>query len=194
MDPSEAKLMDSGAPKWVFRIFRSKTFLSSHSEEVKHNLKTYLDNLDTMRRDGIGLAFMGKPGTGKTGLMGWVFSRVIDQCGAGEWMSQVRLLDLVKWRENYDEDTTWRERLIEVPVLALDRITPPTDKTQVLWELLDDRAAEKNITFLTFQDSVNLKKIEESYLELVKSLAYPIMLNGKSLRVARADKIAEMFE
>jgi len=191
------RLERAGCPRWISAVAKSdESFLDRHSKIVQNYLLEYVkpEALEMARKDGIGLTFIGEPGTGKSGLAAWVFGQILRWKDMGAvWTSEAKLIEAVRYRDVYDEEETWRERFVNVSLLVVDRVTIPDKTTKILWEVLAEREQERGITLITTWH--NHMKMEEKHPEvgIMESLGRPVTMGTRDLRERRAEVIKGNF-
>jgi len=155
-------------------------------------VRRYLENFPEIERAGGGIAFYGKAGRGKTGLASWLFCQLIKMQLTGIWISESKLIHVVKYREEYEssfEESLWYDKLTTCKVLLIDdmRIIDPATIS-----VIREREGYKGITFITTRKELPdlIEKMDD--LAPLKAMCYVLKMDGKDLRNSKSMKLRGM--
>lgn len=146
----------SGIPYAYFNTFFDD--VKEHNQSItkaKQQAKTFVDNYDVMRENGVGMCFFGQVGTGKTMLAMAICNELFERY---ELRISMRYIEM--WRIFQLEKRSWvtksredLERLKSVDLLIIDEIGVQSStnfEESILMEILNYRvAANRNTIYIS---------------------------------------------
>jgi DNA replication protein DnaC len=171
-------------------------------KSVKDIVRTYIQKMEEMRREGAGFIFWGKNGTGKSSISVVLAKEFRRRGNTVLFMEASDLKRMVSEREHFDEDETYWDRSKSVDVLILDDfgkgvIDGKGFGSTLFDELIRARNSRKLVTIITSNPVVKEWKerfdLKDSTLHALKECMFPVEVVGCDKRVKPAEKLAAMM-
>jgi len=173
MNDDARKLEEYGIYK-VYHANKLQQYLDSFPALVSRDIKLYIQKLEKMYQEGVGIFIYGDPGTGKTGVVAEIGKIAILK---NHWVFRLVpfsvLLDAYSYRWSNTRQMEFWEACHRAHFLAIDDVLKETESrrdtaTAALDQILKYRIQNKLPVIIT--SNFTGKSIEEAYGEYVFSL------------------------
>lgn len=150
----------------------------------KQKIQKYLENLKTHIQEGNGLLLHGNYSRGKSAIGAIILKEAAKYGHIGLWVNCKDIPEHCIKEYAFDEENTWKSRMLSVPLLLIDEVVFYGDKRDYyLDEIVRTRLAQKLCTCLTTNYSPD--KIQADYPALfhaLREVAVPQKIDGHDFR------------
>ena len=181
--------------------FRKRRIEDVPTTSARQAAQKYLEELETVRDNGMGMFFIGANGTGKSMTMAIVLKGVVDAGYSARWTSLSKLVTLTMdgWFDK--EDRFWFEdRYQNVDFLAIDDVGKEyrsrSGASEVVFDnLIRHRSQSMMPILLTSNKTPQEMKMAygESVVSLLKWRVLIVRMDGKDYRDVLQTRIADFF-
>lgn len=147
-------------------------------------IQRFVDNIQANLSDGNGLLLHGPHSSGKSACAGIILKAAARIRKFGLWVRSPELLDLKMNSVEFDDDITWWDRALAVPILVIDELILFKNMNDTLFEqLIRARLSDRRSTIVT--TNISLKKIQSdnpAIFEAMREATYPVLVSGHDFR------------
>lgn len=170
------------------------------NEPARKVIVRYIENIEEMLDEGIGLILWGDNDTGKTSAS-VVIAKAARRTGAPVYFTTMEgLRQAVLNDAMFSSDTSVEARALNVELLVLDEFGKEHAgqtgfMNRYIENLMRDRCSRKLSTIITANPSPSAlaKKYQESMMKVMAESMMPVAFTGASMRAAGMDRVTKLL-
>lgn len=203
------RLEFANIPK-AFSEYRLKTFTFSAYQNPESKsvisqackiVKMWLDDLDNMMSEGVGLYLFSKAkGSGKTRMAASIGNELIENHNlVVKFATSTAIIQEIKntWHGNEEKESDLLRKLATVDVLIIDDFGTEEVKDWIgerFYQIINERYSNKKVTLFTSNEPINDLQYDERVTNRIKEMCFLVKFPEESIRENIAKSKAELLK